>query len=151
MDCGLKTEAQLALQLDRLLRRFHADLHPRARAVDQEKVGPIGGMVLLVISEAGPITAQTIGATLGRDKSQVSRLVSLLVQKGLIEKSSADGDARRAPLRLTEKGTLQVAAFNGAMVATTTSLLAHLSPDEAGHFSALLSKILDAPQRDADP
>ena len=148
MDFGLNDEAALALQIDRLMRRFHSDLHPRALRVDREKVGPIGGMILYVISESDPITAQEISATLGRDKSQISRIVSLLIQKGLVEKSAAAGDARRSELRLSQKGALQLAAFNGAMVETTKTLLAHLDSAEIDQFSELLSKSLEQSRSD---
>lgn len=146
MDFELNDEASLALQIDRLMRHFHSDLHPRAQRIDQEKIGPIGGMILLVISETSPITAQAIGTTLGRDKSQISRIVSLLIKKGLIETVTDQNDARRTELYLTEKGALQVAAFNGAMVETTKALLAHLSAEEVDQFSDLMAKILSAPE-----
>ncbi|MEL7110611.1 MAG: MarR family winged helix-turn-helix transcriptional regulator [Pseudomonadota bacterium] len=140
----LNNEVTLALQIDRLMRRFHSDLHPRAQAVDQEKIGPIGGMILYVISENRTNTAQEISQTLGRDKSQVSRVVSLLIQKGLVETSAHEHDARRVTLCLSKQGELQVASFNGAMVETTKSVLGHLSRIEIQRFSNLLSKILSA-------
>ena len=140
----MNKDATLALQIDRLMRRFHSDMHPRAQKVDADKVGPIGGMILFVISEQSPITAGEIGTLLGRDKSQVSRIVSLLIRKGLIEKTAPDGDARRAPLRLSDKGALQVAAFHGALVETSKSVLGPLSRDERARFSELLAKILGA-------
>ncbi|MEL6860915.1 MAG: MarR family transcriptional regulator [Pseudomonadota bacterium] len=140
----LNDEATLALQIDRLMRRFHSDLHPRAQAVDQEKVGPIGGMILYVISETSPTTAQAISETLGRDKSQVSRVISLLTRKGLVETTAHERDARSVSLRLSKQGDLQLAAFNGAMVETTKSVLEPLSQDELHQFSGLLTKILSA-------
>lgn len=138
----MDTEATLALQIDRLMRAVHAELHPRAQRVDQERVGPIGGMILFVISETSPTTAQAIAENIGRDKSQVSRLIGLLVKKGLVEKSMKADDARSSDLRLTERGRLQVAAFNGALVETTKKTLAPLSQDEVRQFSKLLAKIL---------
>ena len=142
MDFELNDEAALALQIDRLMRRFHSDLHPRALRVDHEKVGPIGGMILYVISENSPITAHDISVMLGRDKSQISRIVSLLIKKGLVQKTAAAGDARSFELYLSQKVALQLAAFNGAMVETTKSLLAHLDGAEIEQFSELLAKIL---------
>ncbi|MEL6857971.1 MAG: MarR family winged helix-turn-helix transcriptional regulator [Pseudomonadota bacterium] len=139
----MNNDAKLALQIDRLMRQFHSDLHPRAQQIDAEKIGPIGGMILFVISERGPITAQEISAALGRDKSQVSRVVSLLIRKGMIDKSSDSSDARSSPLYVSDKGALQVAAFHGALVETTKSLLGQLNRDEALQFSGLLAKILD--------
>ena len=140
----LNDDATLALQIDRLMRRFHSDLHPRAQAVDQEKIGPIGGMILYVISETSPTTAQEISETLGRDKSQVSRVIGLLTRKGLVQTTAHERDARSVSLRLSKQGTLQLAAFNGAMVETTKSVLGPLSQDEVRQFSALLTKILSA-------
>lgn len=138
----LNDEATLALQIDRLMRRFHSDLHPRAQLVDQEKIGPIGGLILYVISEANPTSAQEVSSTLGRDKSQVSRVISLLIKKGLVESTVDKSDARSVTLRLTKQGELQVASFNGAMIETTKSVLGHLSRSEIQRFSKLLTKIL---------
>ena len=126
----LNEDATLALQIDRLMRRFHSDLHPRAQAVDQEKIGPT--------------TAQEISETLGRDKSQVSRVIGLLTRKGLVQTTTHERDARSVSLRLSKQGTLQLAAFNGAMVETTKSVLGPLSQDEVRQFSALLTKVLSA-------
>lgn len=126
------------------MRRFHSDLHPRAQTIDKEKVGPIGGMIMYEISEKPRITAQEISVSIRRDKSQVSRVVSLLLRKGLLEKSADHNDARRTELCLSRKGKLQLAAFNGALVETTKSMLGHLSSAEAKQFSKLLSKILSA-------
>ena len=138
----MNKDATLALQMDRLMRRFHSDMHPRALKVDTEKVGPIAGMILFVISEQSPVTASEIAALLGRDKSQISRLISLLMRKGLVVKTTHDGDARRADLRLSEAGALQVAAFHGALVETTKSVFGDLNRDERAVFSNLLTKVL---------
>ena len=145
MGLNLEDHAHLALKIDRLMRRFHAELHPRATRIDTEKVGPIGGMFLLFMSENSPTTAQAIADTLGRDKAQVSRVIGLLVQKGLVTKTADEDDARRSDLCLTERGRLQVAAFNGASVEATRNTLGHLSREDIQLFSDLLSKILEAP------
>lgn len=133
----------VALQLDRLMRRFHSDLHPRAETVDIERVGPIGGMLLFVISEQSPITAGEIAKHLGRDKSQVSRGIGLLMRKGLVDRAADSDDARRVQLCLSEAGALQVAAFHGALVETTKSLLGGLTADEQTTFSDLIGKVLE--------
>ena len=87
------------MQIDRLMRRFHSGLHPRAVRIDDEKIGPIGGMILFVIAETSPTSALAISSILGRDKAQISRVVSLLERKGMIEKSTAKADARMSELR----------------------------------------------------
>ncbi|MDJ0920187.1 MAG: MarR family transcriptional regulator [Henriciella sp.] len=135
-------EATLALQLDRLMRRFQAELHPRAVEIDAAKVGPIGGMMLIAIGERGAISSQALAAALGRDKSQISRVVSLLIQKQLVEKRAHAEDGRVSDLVLTERGELQVAGFNGALKEATRQTLSALSRDEMEQFSAMLSKVL---------
>ncbi|MEL7540652.1 MAG: MarR family winged helix-turn-helix transcriptional regulator [Pseudomonadota bacterium] len=140
----MNKDATLALQIDRLMRRFHSDMHPRAQKVDTEKVGPIGGMILFVISENSPVTAGEIGALIGRDKSQISRIISMLIRKGLVEKSADEADARRAKLRLSNTGELQVATFHGALVETMKNVLSDLNREERAQFSALLGKVLGA-------
>ncbi|MEO1303754.1 MAG: MarR family transcriptional regulator [Pseudomonadota bacterium] len=144
MDCVLDHDAALALQIDRLMRRFHTDLHPRAQKIDAEKIGPIGGMILFVMSEQGPLTAQAIADTLSRDKSQISRVMSLLMRKGLVDRTTDREDARSATLHLSEKGKMQVAAFNGALVETAKSVLGPLSASEVQTFSGLMTKILSS-------
>lgn len=136
-------KAVIALQIDRLMRRFHADLHPHASKIDEKKIGPIGGMILFVIAESGTITSQGLAATLGRDKSQVSRIVNSLIRKNLIEKHTTESDARVSQLSLTKTGNMQVASFNGALVEATKSTLAPLNQDEIETFSKLLAKILN--------
>ena len=81
---------------------------------------------------------------MGRDKSQVSRVIGLLTRKGLVQTTTHERDARSVSLRLSKQGTLQLAAFNGAMVETTKSVLGPLSQDEVRQFSALLTKVLSA-------
>ena len=51
-------------------------------------------------------------------------------------------DARVSRLSLSDKGALQVAAFNGALVETAKNVLAPLNADDVVQFSALLEKIL---------
>lgn len=136
--------AKLALQIDRLLRRFNADLNPRAAAVDVENIGPIGGMVLLTLHEAGDLTAKALSEKMGRDKSQISRLIHHLEQRGLIAKAGDARDARRSILQLTDKGVSQVAAFHTALTATTDAICTPLSAAEVTTLSALLTKIHSA-------
>lgn len=123
------------------MRLFHSKLHPLASAVDTQKIGPIGGMILIHLSEQAPTTAQAMATSLGRDKSQVSRIVSLLERKGLLEKSANRDDARATDLRLTEAGQRQVAAFNGALVEAARDILSDLSKDEVSEFSNLITRI----------
>ena len=46
---------ELAVQVDRLMRRMNAGIEARAPLFDTDRVGPIGGMILLTIAEVQPV------------------------------------------------------------------------------------------------
>jgi len=50
------------------------------------------------------ITAAKLGKLCCKNKADVSRMISILIKKGLVRKESIDGKLYRAKLLLTEKG-----------------------------------------------
>ena len=52
------------------------------------------------------ITVPQLCEVCGKDKSDASRMISILEQKGLVTKQVVDGSLYRGKLRLTEKGKL---------------------------------------------
>ena len=54
-------------------------------------------------NESG-VTAAKLGELCGKNKADVSRMVSILEQKGLVTKDAAGGKRYRALLKLTEEG-----------------------------------------------
>ena len=58
------------------------------------------------------ITASQLGDLCGRDKADVSRAVSLLESKGLIEKAALGKSTYRAPLKLTAQGASLAEVIN---------------------------------------
>ena len=134
----------LALQIDRLMRRIHADVHPQAEQFDYEKVGPLGGMALLAIGEAEPAPMQKVISKLGRDKSQITRLIQNLERKGLIEKDCGQVDGRELVLRLTPRGRRQLDSIQSVLADVVENIFAPLSKTETENFSQLLDRVLDA-------
>lgn len=134
--------ATTALDIDRLMRRIHAQLQLRADDFDRYNVGPIGGMVLLTIGHNGQLEVQTISQAIGRDKSQVSRLIKRLEQKGLIEKDRSPTDGRSTLLRLTEDGQQQLEWITDALSSIIEEILKPLSGTEKEDFAKILSKIV---------
>lgn len=68
--------------------------------------------VLFQIRRTPRITAGQLSKLLGVTFSTTSGLVSKLSERGLVARSSAPGDRRRAPLELTEAGVAEAAAFS---------------------------------------
>lgn len=132
------------------MRRIHADLHPRAVEFDHHRVGPIGGMLLLAIGEREPIDIGALVQQMGRDKSQISRLVQTLERKGLITKEQSIDDGRVSLLRLTEAGGHQLRSIQAVLMDVVFKVMEPLSDREQAAFSQLLDKILTSRNRDAD-
>lgn len=74
------------------------------------------------------ITASQLVELCGRDKADVSRAVTLLEGKGLIEKTAIGKSAYRAPLKLTAAGTALAEVIN--LKASTAVELASKGLDE---------------------
>ncbi|MEL6266673.1 MAG: MarR family transcriptional regulator [Pseudomonadota bacterium] len=131
----------IATQVDRFVRRLNAAVHARAEAVDAERVGPLGGMALLTLAEIEPAPIGRLTAEMGRDKSQMTRLVGLLEAKGMLARTPSPDDGRVSLLSLTARGQAQVAAFRNAVAAAVDEILAPLGAGERDALAATLRKL----------
>ncbi|MEO0412486.1 MAG: MarR family transcriptional regulator [Pseudomonadota bacterium] len=135
----------LATHLDRLVRRLHADLHPKAVHVDDANVGPLGGMVLMTIEENAPISVQDLAERVARDKGQMTRILQSLERKALVERQAWPQDGRVSLLTLTNEGARLVSAFRRALAEVVDAMFVDVEPQEQVQFLAVLRKLLDAP------
>lgn len=140
----MNSYVDLALQIDRLMRRINADLHPQAKHFDYENVGPIGGMLLLTIGEAEPVSLQAVIAKMGRDKSQITRLLQKLVQKGLVAKERDDDDGRELILCLTPKGQQQLNSIQKALADVVKHIFEPIKQEDVKAFSEILERLLQS-------
>jgi DNA-binding MarR family transcriptional regulator len=60
--------------------------------------------VLMTLEQHGEMTAKAIGARLGMHKTKVSRIVKMLLARGLISRRLSHADLRQALLHLTPLG-----------------------------------------------
>ncbi len=134
----------IALNTDRLMRRIHAQLQLTAAAFDTHNVGPIGGMALLTIGDYERVDVQTLSQALGRDKSQVSRLLKRLEEQGLIEKEKSAHDGRTTLLTLTVEGGLQLERIREALTTIIEEILKPLSASEKEQLDNALTKVASA-------
>ncbi len=147
MKKGSTEPTLLALNIDRLMRRIHAELQPRAADFDHHQVGPLGGMLLLTIGERGSVDIQSVVAALGRDKSQISRLIQRFERKGLLTRETSPTDGRVSLLSLTKSGRDQVESIKDVLTVIVDGLFNGLSRDEKAMFAAILERVLMEDER----
>lgn len=134
--------AALAQSFDRVVRRIEARLTKNAAAFDHEKVGPLGGMVLLTLDEIAPSRIQVLVTRLSRDKSQMTRLLSLLESKGLVARAPCPNDARSTLVDLTDLGRRRVAQLKEGVTEAVTDVLRPLEPEERAALADILGKLV---------
>ncbi len=142
------TNIDLAVLLDRLLRRIHLRLSEKAKRFDTEKVGPGGAMILLTIDDAQELSMQALTQRLVRDKSQMTRAVGPLVRKGFVQRTQDPQDARVTKLTLTAKGAAMVATHQTALAETLDEVLAHMPQAKREALRALISEALASDHSD---
>lgn len=131
----------LATRIDRLMRRLHAGVHARAPKFDPEKVGPLGGMVLMAISDDQPISIQALTRHMARDKAQMTRLVQTLERKGFLEREVSGADARVSLLTLTQKGEDFVTVIKSTVAEVLDEVLGSVTVDERDQLMRILGKV----------
>lgn len=133
---------QLATTIDRLMRRIHVRIQAKASDFDKENLGPTGSMVLLTLDEIGTAPLHKLTERMQRDKSQMTRMVRQLEQKGLVTRHPSAEDARVTLLALTPSGTEVVLQIQQAVAETLEEVLSPLNQDELATLQAILQRAL---------
>ncbi|MEL6584611.1 MAG: MarR family transcriptional regulator, partial [Pseudomonadota bacterium] len=121
------TDPTLAILFDRLMRRLHVSMMAKAQEFDAHRVGPAGAMLLMSLKDLGPVETHTLVKEAARDKSQITRLLNTLEQKGIIIRTQSKRDARAQVISLTEAGEELVKAHQKAVGDALAEELAPLS------------------------
>ncbi|SLN37295.1 MarR family winged helix-turn-helix transcriptional regulator [Roseisalinus antarcticus] len=135
-------DTETAQLVDRLMRGIHAGMQARAGTVDTARIGPSGGMILLALADIEPAPVQEVVRRVARDKSQMTRAIKALAEKGLLTRSQCDNDARVCMLRLTDKGQDTVTHLRRTLTEVIDEILAPLDPGDRRQLHDLLSKAL---------
>ncbi len=96
----IETGTQLRAVIGRLSRR----LRPTAAAIEAG-LTPTRVSVLLHVERAGPVRLSELGVAEGINPTMLSRVISHLVEAGLIERTSDEDDRRSAWATATEAGS----------------------------------------------
>lgn len=120
-----------------LLRRIAA-----LRSRREHDVSLTESRTLALVEHLQPVRLRDLTAASGSDKAQISRVVTGLVGRGLIlRSSSSSNDGRSAHLELTEAGRIKAGHLARMAQETDRALRAGLKPAEADHLIALLSRV----------
>ena len=93
--------------------------------------------VLYQVRRTPGITTGDLAAQLGITVSTTSGLVSKLADRGLIERSTAPGDRRQIPLKLSSQGEDLVGEMRGPAQAFLSEAMRLLGPDLAAVAASL--------------
>ncbi|WP_299865250.1 MarR family transcriptional regulator [uncultured Hoeflea sp.] len=135
-------DAELALLIDRFMRRIHFGLQSKGPSFDTERVGPGGGIVLLTLSDMGCPSLHELTLQVARDKSQMTRTIRSLETKGLVERRPSPDDARVTHVALTSAGERVVDALKEVVSETINEILSPISKSEELVLRNLLERAL---------
>jgi len=135
------SDIEIAHHLDRLMRRIHAHLTETASEFDTHRLGPAGGMLLLTLAEIEPAPIHELVSRLARDKSQITRAIKSLENKGLVEREGDPEDGRVSMLALTQEGHDTVHRIKMAVADGLGKILTPLSTAEQSELKRLLKRV----------
>ena len=133
-------DIELALLIDRLMRKIHFGLQEKASEFDRENVGPGGGIILLTLAEMDGCKMQELTTRVARDKSQMTRMIQSLETKGLVKRHPSQDDARVSLVSITNKGHGVVEELGQALAETITDILQPINGQEKSHLKDLLRR-----------
>ncbi|MBI4293991.1 MAG: MarR family transcriptional regulator [Betaproteobacteria bacterium] len=124
-------------------------LHQVATAIFLEECGrynmtPSQYQALCALQEHPGIDQSELGKLIGQDRSTVSLVVQLLLERGQIRRLVNASDKRRTNLSLSESGVQTLREVASAARHAQDRLLAPLAEEQRAGFLALLHMLLDA-------
>ena len=136
---ALELEKFLPYRLSILTQLVSESLHdlyagPYALSVTQWRV-------MAALGRFAPLTASDVGKRIVMDKVAVSRAVSGLMKRGLVERATDKADRRRASLRLSARGRAMHARIVPMALGYEARLYEALNADERQIFNTLSDRL----------
>ncbi|RTQ47770.1 MarR family transcriptional regulator [Hymenobacter gummosus] len=100
------------------------------------------GLTLMVLSNYPALSQQRLAELVFKDKASITRIIELLVQKGLLARAAHPTDKRKSDLRITDGGRQTLARLSPTIQLNQQTALQGLSAAELAQFDATLRKIL---------
>jgi DNA-binding MarR family transcriptional regulator len=126
--------------LQRTVRRSKA----RLLAAAGDDVESASHLLLNTVAAEGPMRASALAACVQADLSTVSRQVTLLVSRGLLERQADQRDGRASLLAVTVAGRAAIAEHDRGRAAFFDAVLADWSTEEMSQFARQLDRFTAA-------
>ena len=104
-------------------------------------LGPIDWRVIGLLAEFAPLSLQSLAKEVDVDKSQASRLVASLIERGWVQRNTSEEDARGVELSLTAEGQKTYALVFPQAVRRNELLMSSLSAHERQVLFRCLDKL----------
>lgn len=115
-------------------------MHEKVEKLDLG-ITPMHVRVIKIIHRKSPCTANDISQFLSRDKAQVTRLLSSLIDLGLIEKKPNPEDKRSQLLSITESGAEILNQIEDIDADIFQQMCGDISEEDLKQFKAVASKM----------
>jgi DNA-binding MarR family transcriptional regulator len=102
--------------------------------------------LMAALVEGGPLSPTALAARARMERARVSRLLTVLMEKGLVLRSDSGRDARRAVLSATPRSFEIYARLFPKLADINRRLMAVLSDEEAQVLEACLSRLTQRAQ-----
>ena len=122
----------LAIELKVLNNLIFRDLEKRARLTAGDMISGVNGMIMGYILRQGDreVYQRELESEFGLTRSTISKVVNLMERKGLIERATAEHDARQRMIRLTDRAQELAGIVQEESRLLSSRLLADFEDDE---------------------
>ena len=125
------------LTLATLLRRSASVVYRRELGLSQSE-----WRIVAIVGDQAPMSLGRLVETIGLDKGQMSRSVTALVKRRILERAPVEGDSREVRIDLTPRGREVFQALMLLALARNKELVAGLSATELATIFASLDRLL---------
>lgn len=102
---------------------------------------------LLLLDEGNEPTIKQVAELLGRSVSTTSRLLDLLVERGLVSRREDEHDRRAKRIAITEQGRTLIATLERQRAETQLAVMEHLSVEERAEVARAMALLAEASMR----
>lgn len=100
-------------------------------------------IVLRNLYENAELTNKEMAELCGKDQPTLTRIVDILLKKGLVIRQPHDSDRRALRLQLTPSGVQKVEEIAPKVAVFRMQAWQNLTEEDFGHFTRILNKIYD--------
>ena len=122
-------------------RRLKYSLFTRLRRKENLPLNHTQVMTLMVLSEDGPVSMNTLGKSIGMDKGSFTQVIDKLVKAEYADRKRNPDDRRSVKVTLTEKGKKLTDSIKKHTHGEINNLLKILEDDEVNLFIDSLKNI----------